>query len=186
MKLVAIVNFHLSRFCYDTCVEELIPRVGQPGKTPVDTIGIGGRIGLLFRWQHFALTDGVDWGMCIFPEFRESSDVYEVNRYFHWFCHIACNYKKPSVCAYFQWGGRVEDWGGFLSTLYTIWVVPILTPITIAYVKEYNGGPKDKISNIMWLFFFFWWKTSIMLMWLIRNIVVSQPKIKRTPMSHHA
>lgn len=60
MKLVTIVNFHLSRFCYDTRVEELIPRVGQPRKTPMDTIGIGGRISLLFRCQHFALADGVD------------------------------------------------------------------------------------------------------------------------------
>ena len=60
MKLITIVNFHLSRFCYDTRVEELVPRVGQPGKTPMDTIGVGGRISLLFWCQHFALTDGID------------------------------------------------------------------------------------------------------------------------------
>lgn len=124
------MNLYVSRFGDDTCVEEFIPRVGQSRKTPMDAVCIGGRVSLLFGCQHFALTDGVDRGMCIFPVLGECGDVYEVDGHFHGVCHIVCNNEESAVGAYSQFG-HVQNWSGLLSTLYAIWIVPILAPITV-------------------------------------------------------
>lgn len=48
-------------------------------------------------------------------------------------CHIAGDNKEPSIGAHLQWGGHVHNWGSLLSTLYAVWVVPILAPNTIAW-----------------------------------------------------
>lgn len=54
----------------DTCINELVPRVGQAGQTPVDTIGVGGGVGLLLGGQHLPLPDCVDGGVGVFPVLR--------------------------------------------------------------------------------------------------------------------
>lgn len=50
----------VSRTRDDTCVHELVPCVRQPRKAPMYAICIRGRVSLLFRGQHLALTDGIN------------------------------------------------------------------------------------------------------------------------------
>lgn len=54
----------------------------------MDTIGVSGRVGLLLRRQHFALSDGVDGGVSVFPVLGESGDVEEVDRNFQRMRHV--------------------------------------------------------------------------------------------------
>lgn len=54
----------------------------------MDAIGVGGRIGLLFRGEHFALADGMNGGVCIFSVLGEFGDVKEMNWLFHGPCYV--------------------------------------------------------------------------------------------------
>lgn len=72
----------------NSCVDKLVPGVGQAGQTPVDAIGVGGGIGLLLGGQHLALTDGVNGGMCVFTVLGEGGDVDEMDGYFYCLCYV--------------------------------------------------------------------------------------------------
>lgn len=91
----------------DACVNKLIPGVGQAGQTPMDAIGVGGGIGLLVGGEHFALTDGVNGGMCVFTVFGEGGDVDEMDWHFYCLCYVHCDVEQPTVRPHFQRRRRV-------------------------------------------------------------------------------
>lgn len=86
----------------DTCVNELVPGVGQAGQTPVDAIGVGSGVGLLVGGQHFALADGVDGGVGVLPVLGEGGDVDEMDWHFHGLRYVHSDVEQPTVGAHFQ------------------------------------------------------------------------------------
>ena len=121
----------MSRTRDDTCVEELVPSVGQAGEAPVYAISIRGRVGLLLRSQHLALADGVDRRVRVLAVFRQGSDVDEVDWHFDRLSYVVCDHKEPAVRANLQWSGHVQNRHCLFGTFYACRVVPVQAPISI-------------------------------------------------------
>ena len=85
----------------DTCVNELVPGVGQARQAPMDTIGVGGGVGLLVGGQHFALPYGVDGGVGVLPVLGEGGDVDEMDRHFNCLCYVHRDVEEAAVGAHF-------------------------------------------------------------------------------------
>ena len=113
----------------DACVNELIPRVGQARQAPMDAIGVGGGVSLLLRSQHFALTNGINGGMCVFAVLREGGDIEEMDRHFYCLRYVHRDVEQPTVRPHFQRRRHVQYWHCLFCAFYPLWIVPIQAPI---------------------------------------------------------
>lgn len=115
----------LSRSGHDSCVEELIPRVGQPREAPVDAVCVSRRVRLLLGGQQLPLPYRVHGGVGVLPELRECRDVVEVDGDLHGPGDLGHCSEQPPVRAHLRRSCRVEDGRGLLRAFYSIGVVPI-------------------------------------------------------------